>query len=478
MSMQQNHTFPSIWVNVTTLINWRRPVVGIIRVEQQFCLWLTQNTQAQVRYCSYDRAEKNFYEHDPVSILAHLERIAAYCMDSMPGVAGKPTLEERLRQRGLSLLGVFPSSMRFALFKLLARLKPLINSMISLARQLWMGVRPVVRGVVLWLRKQRHRLEVAHLQFAKGRPVELPAGAVYVSLGLDWDYGDMVHLYRLKQEKKLKCLFFCYDVIPVRFPHLCVADVSRQFAHYFADLAWSADLILCISQSSRRDLEQLLQRLGVPCPETRVIRLGEDTLPGNGCGLSVNPAVERLLKQPYILFVSTIERRKNHETLYRAYARLAEEGLVLPDLIFVGMPGWGVQELLSDIALDPRVQGRIHLLHHVSDAELAELYQHTCFTVYPSLYEGWGLPVAESLAFGKFCLCSDTSSLPEVGGEWVEYLDPWDIPAWVERLRYYIGHPEEVARRNAAIAEGYRPHPWAQTAETIYQEAVRLQQTP
>lgn len=151
---------------------------------------------------------------------------------------------------------------------------------------------------------------------------------------------------------------------------------------------------------------------------------------------------------------------------------------MLPDLIFVGMRGWGVQELLSDIALDPRVQGRIHLLHHVSDAELAELYQHAYFTVYPSLYEGWGLPVAESLAFGKFCLCSDTSSLPEVGGEWVEYLDPWDIPTWVERLRHYISHPEEVARRNAAIAEGYRPHCWAQTAETIYQEAVRLQQTP
>ena len=116
----------------------------------------------------------------------------------------------------------------------------------------------------------------------------------------------------------------------------------------------------------------------------------------------------------------------------------------------------------------------VQWFHHVNDAELAYLYQHASFTVYPSLYEGWGLPVAESLAYGKFCLCANTSSLPEVGEQWVEYLDPWDLPAWVERLRHYITHPQEIARRNAAISAGYAAHPWRQTAADIYRHASAL----
>jgi len=133
-----------------------------------------------------------------------------------------------------------------------------------------------------------------------------------------------------------------------------------------------------------------------------------------------------------------------------------------------------VQELFSDLRLDPMVAGKIELLHHVDDADLAVLYQHAQFTVYPSLYEGWGLPVAESLAFGKYCLASNAASLPEVGGDWVDYLDPWDVPGWAERLQFLFAHPEWVAERNARIAREYRAHPWRETAREIYEQARAL----
>lgn len=461
-------TPPLIWVDVTTLINWRRPAVGIIRVEQQLCLWLLRHVPQQIHFCRYERDRGQFYRVGADDVRQALQRISAYSGEAAGGGARAPSGRlRRLYRRATRLIGHLPPRLGVALTNALTRAKPRILR--------------ALQGI----RRQGARLAGGRALLERplpGEPVELPPGSIYMSLGLDWDYKDMAQLYRLKQERALKYLFFCYDTIPVRLPQLCVADVSRQFAHYFADLAWGADLILCISESTQRDLHDLLSRIGVPSPATAVIRLGGDILPGASASGADSPprseALVRLLEQPYILFVSTIERRKNHEILYRAYARLAEKGVRVPPLVFVGMPGWGVQELMSDLALDPRVRGLIHQLNHVSDAELAMLYRHAAFTVYPSLYEGWGLPVAESLAFGKFCLCSNTSSLPEVGEDWVEYLDPWDLPGWVERLEHYITHPEEVARRNAGIAAGYRPHPWSSTAEKIYTHATQLLPAP
>ena len=154
-----------------------------------------------------------------------------------------------------------------------------------------------------------------------------------------------------------------------------------------------------------------------------------------------------------------IERRKNHDILYRAWLRLIEAGCTIPNLVFVGMRGWGVDDLLSDLARDRRIRGRIHVLQTVSDTELAMLYDRCLYTVYPSLYEGWGLPVVESFAFGKFCLCSNAGSLPEAGGDLAEYLDPWDLNAWVERIQIFRRSPggdrEKEPDDNAAVPPAF-----------------------
>lgn len=454
-----------IWVDVTTLIHWNRPAVGIIRVEQQFCLWLLQQKEGGVCFCRYDRTRKQFFNVDRKTVSAHLERIDTYTQLNDRALASPVDFEGRLRNRAIRSLERLPLRFRGPALRALVKLRPRVLDLIHRTRNL---------RATLKLKQSRTSMPVT----GPSLPLDMSAGSVYVSLGLDWEYKDMAHLYKLKKEKGLKYLFFCYDIIPILQPHLCVGDVSRQFAHYFADLAWGADLILSISESSRHDLGVILGRLNVPSPENKVIHLGSDILPVEKNEVTISDSVAKLLTRRYLLFVSTIERRKNHEILYRAYVRLAEEGFELPALVFVGMTGWGVQELLSDIRLDPRVQERIHILNHVSDTELASLYRHAAFTVYPSLYEGWGLPVAESLAFGKFCLCSNSSSLPEVGGSWVEYLDPWDLPAWVNSLRHYLTHPEEVERLNANIAANYRPHAWRETSATIHSHAVGLQRKP
>ncbi|QJC55213.1 D-inositol-3-phosphate glycosyltransferase [Polaromonas vacuolata] len=456
-------TNPSVCVDVTTLIHWQRPAVGIVRVEQQLCRWLLSELPPNLHFVAFDSSKGQFKQLTHSAVQSHLDRLDSYSTaQHVTAQQALPNLEERLRRKALSLLSFVPAPWRLSAYRQLLKARPIIHTWVKLARR---------------VRSKLKSNAAVQTPAEDNTFFELPRGSTYISLGLDWNYKDMAQIYRIKKAQDLKLLLFCYDIIPIRLPHLCVADVSRQFAHYFVDLAWCADLILCISESSQRDLTGFLGNMSVPQPRTEVIRLGADILPGQGETGPVSEGISRFTNEPYILFVSTIERRKNHEILYRAYTRLAEEGLALPQLIFVGMPGWGVGELHADLALDPRTQGRIHALNHVNDIELAHLYQNASFTVYPSLYEGWGLPVAESLAYGKFCLCANTSSLPEVGEQWVEYLDPWDLPAWVERLRFFITHPEEIAQRNAAISAGYSPHPWRQTAADIYRHACALSQS-
>ena len=99
-------------------------------------------------------------------------------------------------------------------------------------------------------------------------------------------------------------------------------------------------------------------------------------------------------------------------------------------------------------------------------------------TVFPSLYEGWGLPVAESLATGKCCLASGVASIPEVGGDLVDYVDPWNVPAWSERLLWYFNNPSLVADKEARIKESYQPMSWPKCAEDVFSHARGLMTRP
>jgi glycosyltransferase involved in cell wall biosynthesis len=298
------------------------------------------------------------------------------------------------------------------------------------------------------------------------------AADIYISMGLDWGQKSLHRLYQLKQDIGLKIILCCYDIIPIQSPHFFVMDIAPRFAKYFTDVAWCADKILCISDYSRRSLLQFLQEVGAPIPELSVVRLGSEV-----CD-PMRPAsasIINILRKRYVLFVSTIERRKNHETLYRAYTRLIDSGATnIPLLVFVGMPGWGVNDLLIDLQFDPRVQPYIRILNHIADNDLAYLYRHAEFTLYPSLSEGWGLPVAESLAYGKFCLASNTASIPEVGGDLIDYLDPWDIRAWTDNLKRYFDHPEMVAEKETKIRLKYHATTWNETSAFILAEAKKL----
>jgi hypothetical protein len=129
--------------------------------------------------------------------------------------------------------------------------------------------------------------------------------------------------------------------------------------------------------------------------------------------------------RPFVLCVGAIHARKNHRLLYDVWLRLAARmGEACPHLVLVGGVAWNGHDVRARAArrcADQRA-GQ-HPLDDVDDAALDWLYAHCSSTVYPSLHEGWGLPVAESLRHGKLCLAADTSSVPEIAPGLVELID-------------------------------------------------------
>jgi glycosyltransferase involved in cell wall biosynthesis len=283
-------------------------------------------------------------------------------------------------------------------------------------------------------------------------------GDLYVSAGLDWDYNSLSRLYREKHLHGFRALLFCYDTVPIDYPQLTVFDGRQHFARYMVDLAHTADIVMSISETSRSDFIRFMRAVDGPEREVRVAHLGTDI----GAPTAAMPAeYAEFSGEPFILCVGTIEARKNHELLYNVWDRwIARAGAATPKLVIVGMPGWGVNDLLHRIRVNPNVSERIRILDHVSDASLAWLYRACEFTVYPSLYEGWGLPVSESLAVGKPCICSNAPALREAAAGLATCIDPVDTLAWLDAIAALHENPRERERQGARIRAEYRVPTW------------------
>ncbi len=115
----------------------------------------------------------------------------------------------------------------------------------------------------------------------------------------------------------------------------------------------------------------------------------------------------------------------------------------------------------------PELKGKVVVLNQVRDTELAWYYRRALFTVFPSLAEGWGFPVAESLSFGKVCVASDVDALPEVGKDLVSYFAANDLHGAYDLIKGLIVNPAKRMRLEQAIADRYQPTEWAAAANAI-----------
>ena len=134
----------------------------------------------------------------------------------------------------------------------------------------------------------------------------------------------------------------------------------------------------------------------------------------------------------------------------------------MPKLIIVGKKGWMAEEVYALLTKDTDIKSQVTIMHGVSDEELEWLYRNCTFTVFPSFYEGWGLPIAESLSHGKCCISSNTSSMPEVGKELVTYVSPYDIGSILEEI-VRLADKNIRTQMEQKIKDGYVATTWEDT---------------
>jgi len=186
--------------------------------------------------------------------------------------------------------------------------------------------------------------------------------------------------------------------------------------YFFKNVARS-DMIITGSNYTK---EEIVQRLNFKDTQIKVIYHGIDH---QLFRKYIEPKVDFELPKKYILSVGSIEPRKNLIGLLKAYALLNDKLKQEYRLVLVGFKGWENQEIMKIIEQNKK---SIHYLGFISNEDLAKVYNRASCFVYPSFYEGFGLPPLEAMACGTPVVCSNASSLPEVGGDAVVYCNPHD----------------------------------------------------
>lgn len=316
---------------------------------------------------------------------------------------------------------------------------------------------------------------LATLRSDKALPVfqgdEADRYADIVSVGSSWmqnpEYVSDLGEFAQRHDMRLSVLM--HDMTPYLFPHWYPVGYAQVWNENCRALVSRCSRMIVYSQSTFNDLAKFCEEFGVMMPPAARIKLADDIgdLGGERSdrGMAATAKFSRL---PFILAVGGIHIRKNYGLLADVWAILHDKmGDAAPHLVIVGGVAWNGSELARAIGEDRRMKDRIHILTDIDDASLAELYDLCLFTVYPSLYEGWGLPVGESLAHGKICLASNASSMKEIAPDYTDLLDPLDRAAWAALVQHYAGSATSRRYREQQIASGYFPLSWKDTTDGI-----------
>lgn len=215
---------------------------------------------------------------------------------------------------------------------------------------------------------------------------------------------------------------FVHDLIPIKFPEFISAKFAVKYKKWMAGM--KADEVFCISHSTRKDF--LAERPDYDERKVKVVYLAADAKfkPTSSPDIREKYGIKT---KKYFLAVSELTERKNFEHLVKAFLRFLNESKAEDvSLAIIGVKRAGYEALNRLVAEQKSHQDKIVLTGFVADEDMAALYSQTEVFIYPSLYEGFGLPVLEAMQCGTAVVCSDNSSLPEVGGDAVQYISGHD----------------------------------------------------
>ena len=439
-----------IWIDMTDLQVWAGHMTGVQRVVYQNALRFAQSNEYDAHYFVFIPEHKMFTEVDFSTIQEQIEATVTATQESQE--PAKRTLKQAVRHVPRAIIARVPSSVRQRIPESTKR---------DVKRAAHLSLRVARKGV----RIARSSVQTKSVSVRPEQIIFTPADTVLI-MGKSWDLPALIPtLGRLKQEQGFHLVHLIHDMIPILEPHLFGAGLFEPYTKCMFDVCSLSDGILTVSESTKRDVARFCKMLAIPTPPLKAVHLGDDLL---DMELPEDmPAPDpRIKKGEFILHVGTIELRKNHLLVYLAYREAALRGIKMPMYVIMGAQGWMVGDLLHQIEHDPLVKDNIIILRGRPDIERLWVYKNCRFTVFPSTYEGWGMPVGESLAYGKVCITSTTASLPEVGGKYADTVSPYNSQEMLDAIVTYLDD-KKLHAREQEIVKGYKPATWDGTFKDV-----------
>jgi len=283
--------------------------------------------------------------------------------------------------------------------------------------------------------------------------------------------------FELPIRKVCRYVVTIHDLVPLFFPELVPHKHLLFFKLFMKRVAHIADIIITDSEHSKHDI---IQYLHVAEEKVRVVYLGYEArqkAPFDPQAFQ-NMLGRYGIRQPYLLFVGVIEPKKNLERLVDAFVLLRRENEFGKDLqlVIAGGKGWFYEQLYHKVQ-ELKLDQQIVFTEFFPEEELALLYRGAELFVFPSIYEGFGLPVVEAMSFGVPVVTSNVSSLPEIAGNAGILVDPYEPAAICQGIVDVLadeGKKEEMRQAGRTQAQKFS---WQRTAKEtykVYREAYQM----
>ena len=451
--------------------------VGIVRAERNLALWAYLNVPSvafvffdpsRQAYCEITRDVRQFLTGEAALDTLGLTNSA------LPGKRRTDQIPGALKPAFLWIV----QTRRIALNRLerirLETQRPWLARLADYLQRRLMSVK--YRHFMV--REDKTRRAFFPYEMAVGAHIKFGPNDTLVCAGSGWNHTNINAIDDLESKIRFRLVLLCHDIIPLMFSQFYRnydVDLFRNYMHRSLAIA---DHIVVTSRRVEADCRAYCMQHNIIAGDITVGALGFDVS-------AVRPELATKLPAGlrqglFAMLVGTIEPRKGHRLLYQVWRRLVSEGVPQASgfkLVFVGRPGWMVDELLAEIKNDSRLAEQLLIIDDADDDLLTTLYQSAAFCAYPSIYEGYGLPVIEAFSFGKAVLASTGGALPELVQGFSPCIDPTDELAWYEKMKEWIESPQARIPYEDEIRIRFRHPTWSEAAASFFRSISATKET-
>lgn len=310
-----------------------------------------------------------------------------------------------------------------------------------------------------------------YLQSMSSRIMEecIRGDVLYLNFDATWQTNLLASFESRYKSGSLELVSMVYDVIPCLQPQWSTPFEAQIFSYWADKVLQISDRVLTISQFSEAEIIRYCKKRNIKHPRIDIVRLGD--LADNLLDSIDRPGAlpRRPISGSFFLLVGSLVPRKNHRLVYETWSLLLEMGFKdIPSVVVAGnishphMKGFCYEVLHS-----PEISKYFFFVNSPGDWELDWYYKNCLATIYPSVYEGWGLPVAESLCYGKITFALNKSSIPEINSDLTSFIESNTPQGLAAAILKFLNNEEWRALQEDKIRTTFRPRRWQESAIQI-----------